>query len=680
MILNKITLQNFRQYYGEVTLDFPYGEAGSVSVIHGENGVGKTAFLNAVKWAFHAKFTEPKMFRADQLINLSAFSEGIRHCQVSINFMHDGDSYRLVRRYEYHAKSTNRTGSLKLWRIEDGIHKDVNEPQYFINTIMPAEMSDYYFFHGEQSTAVQISSAGFDLKQSIERVLGFDVANRTLERLKSSLQQVRKEISKLDQSNAARKLYEQIQRKSDRLKAENNKIFELEKTIKSLTNELSETEDAFSTINNSDLSSLRSELNRRDAELRAIESDLIKIYKSKAESINKFGWSVFGHQFADEDLDFVDDSVLAGRLPEPYNETFINELLSASECICGADLTKDSPAYNKVKELLKKASNPLISARLGQVRSFISHVPFLFDQAESELIDLTEKLNNAEVTRYELKRSIKVLNEKISTIPVSEIQRLQTKKIALKKDLGIQQQLLGGAKRSIELLTSEIQQLESQYARLTGSLGAAEVYRKREKFLLNLIDSLQNHLEKTIQGVKFHIAQNVNKMLSESTAQSLSISFLSKDSFNFSVLNTDRQEIEPSTGQTLVLNLAVVSALFQFIQMGTKAKDPLLHSARNSTLVVDAPFGVLDKSYRRYVVSMLPKYAPQVIFLVTSSQWTEDMVIDIKDDISSEYALLAEQTGPRNDRPLRKYVINGIEYNVDTFDCDRDCTVALRIV
>ena len=57
MLLKKIKLNNFRQFYDVACLNFNISNEKNITVIHAENGVGKTALLNAVNWAFFQKLT-----------------------------------------------------------------------------------------------------------------------------------------------------------------------------------------------------------------------------------------------------------------------------------------------------------------------------------------------------------------------------------------------------------------------------------------------------------------------------------------------------------------------------------------------------------------------------------------------------------------------------------------------
>ncbi len=50
MIYEQMTLTNFRQFSGKQTVRFATERSRNVSVLHGFNGAGKTAFLNAFTW------------------------------------------------------------------------------------------------------------------------------------------------------------------------------------------------------------------------------------------------------------------------------------------------------------------------------------------------------------------------------------------------------------------------------------------------------------------------------------------------------------------------------------------------------------------------------------------------------------------------------------------------------
>ncbi|MBT6325854.1 MAG: AAA family ATPase, partial [Bdellovibrionales bacterium] len=55
MNLLKLTLNNFRIFYGERVIEFSNDSNKNVTLVHAENGMGKTTMLNAIKWCLYSR-------------------------------------------------------------------------------------------------------------------------------------------------------------------------------------------------------------------------------------------------------------------------------------------------------------------------------------------------------------------------------------------------------------------------------------------------------------------------------------------------------------------------------------------------------------------------------------------------------------------------------------------------
>jgi DNA sulfur modification protein DndD len=55
MKINKILMNNFRQYYGNVSIDLNTTDEKNIVLIGGKNGFGKTNFLMAIVWCFYGQ-------------------------------------------------------------------------------------------------------------------------------------------------------------------------------------------------------------------------------------------------------------------------------------------------------------------------------------------------------------------------------------------------------------------------------------------------------------------------------------------------------------------------------------------------------------------------------------------------------------------------------------------------
>ena len=110
MLLESITLENFRQFRHE-SIDFAQGENGkNVTIIIGENGTGKTTFAQAFFWCMYGE-TE---FSDKNMLNKLVANEMKpgQECkvQVTLKLRHGDVSYTLMREQTYWMLSEKRIG------------------------------------------------------------------------------------------------------------------------------------------------------------------------------------------------------------------------------------------------------------------------------------------------------------------------------------------------------------------------------------------------------------------------------------------------------------------------------------------------------------------------------------------------------------------------------------------
>ena len=96
MLLQKIILNNFRQFYGQQEIVFSTDTDKNVTLIHAENGVGKTTLLNAVLWCFYEKTSE-KFEDPDKIVCHQAISEDNFEASVEVYFEHERKNYLVIR-------------------------------------------------------------------------------------------------------------------------------------------------------------------------------------------------------------------------------------------------------------------------------------------------------------------------------------------------------------------------------------------------------------------------------------------------------------------------------------------------------------------------------------------------------------------------------------------------------
>ncbi|MFC6553945.1 AAA family ATPase [Cohnella cellulosilytica] len=76
MKIDKITLKNFRNYHGEVSFDL----SRKITILHGDNGFGKSSFFDAIEWCFTSKIS--RMNGTDTEIKRDIFN---KRCKLQEN-------------------------------------------------------------------------------------------------------------------------------------------------------------------------------------------------------------------------------------------------------------------------------------------------------------------------------------------------------------------------------------------------------------------------------------------------------------------------------------------------------------------------------------------------------------------------------------------------------------------
>ena len=92
MKLDTLELHNFRSFYGTQTIEFSEYDELNVTLVHAQNGVGKTNLLNAVLWNFYG-ITTGKFEKKEMLMNDEARSKGHNECSVKVTFNHENQKY-----------------------------------------------------------------------------------------------------------------------------------------------------------------------------------------------------------------------------------------------------------------------------------------------------------------------------------------------------------------------------------------------------------------------------------------------------------------------------------------------------------------------------------------------------------------------------------------------------------
>jgi DNA sulfur modification protein DndD len=157
MILEKLIIENFRQFKGNQEIVFSDNRSKNVTLIHAENGFGKTTLLNAILWALYGHHgLTPDFEGQDKLIH-----NGLAHeyrnrkseleMKVQLTFMHENHRHIVTRSLSLAQQDVDvRRTELDLEIKRDGQTFRDDNPKRLIQSIVPEGIAKFLFFNGER--------------------------------------------------------------------------------------------------------------------------------------------------------------------------------------------------------------------------------------------------------------------------------------------------------------------------------------------------------------------------------------------------------------------------------------------------------------------------------------------------------------------------------------------------
>ncbi len=161
MKINKLTLCNISSYEGETSFDFSVTDPiKNIILVGGQNGAGKSSLFLAMKLALYGPLSfsyqgvNPKYInRIKELINHNAYTQNEVKAYTILEFSlleeREQVNYTIKRDWELVNKKLQEMVCIS----KNGIELNAEEKLFFqeyLNTILPVELFNLYFFDGEK--------------------------------------------------------------------------------------------------------------------------------------------------------------------------------------------------------------------------------------------------------------------------------------------------------------------------------------------------------------------------------------------------------------------------------------------------------------------------------------------------------------------------------------------------
>lgn len=625
MRIENVEIVNFRQYKS-VEFDFKKTTSNDLHIILGNNGIGKTNLLNAISWCLYGK--EPHLGNekiARKRINASELEAAIvaekEKCETKVTVTISVDNKLISFERSQEFKANKNAFEFKPEFIvtiiaEEG-NKVLTDEEEIANTrkqYLPEEISEYFFFDGEQLDKYFISDQGEKIHEAIYNISQVNLLSSMSERL----------------NNVIRDFQDQAGKKNTGISELNIKKNELEATSSSLEERINNCKKQIGiaeteiTICNEFLAG-KEGVPEKEKEFQELAKEITK----KEEELSKYSadFKQFLREFKilfslypklKETLELINRKENQGELPPNIDKQFLERMLKYHKCfIC--DRPMENEEESKVEHLLEQLKlSSSVSHLLVRIKSpleeSLEHCKE-YPERRKELVhreksiresrdNLNERFNklDAYLKNYQDKDKIKEMYEK----------RAKYDEIRKKNE---------NNKAIFEL---QLENIKKQLERVDGELAKAIENQEELKALKKEI-AFATESRSIVDSIETEMMQEVREKMTDATLKIFKLLDWKTETFSHIVLD-DTYVLElfdtygyPMVGACSAAERALLALSFTLALQKVSGYD--------SMLFIDTPVGRVDLENRANFATVLSQIAEnkQVIMTFTPSEYSQEI-------------------------------------------------------
>lgn len=671
MFLVQLKVCNFRGFYGTQVLDFAPSGPKAVTVIHGENGAGKTNLLNAIFWCLTNAFT-PRLSNPELLVNKTARDEDKEsECFVELIFSHEENLYQAIRTV------TGRNESrFNLYQLKDDVPRAVGgNAQQFIERIIPKALSRWFFFDAEAIGELELSGSE-EFRRSLRRILGFELVDVLVDDLQHCLSKKQRNLANVANSKSLDEIQGKIEGIEHVLPTQREKLSALDANVHELDTKIEHIETQLRALPKS--KPLQERRTRLDAQRKQRVSTRRDLQEQEAKFVGESAPAVMAIAQAIRFEDHLHIKENTGKLPAPFSEQLVEDILRDATCVCGRPVLHGSCEEDKIRGMLKSASTTGFNMRVRSIQYLLKDIRSIHGRYEDTLANIQQKVVATDSEVAEIDNELKEIREQLQQIDEESIRALEDSRVTANskyRELLSHQAVLQNQVAENE---RKLADLRLRYDNESKKLGHGDAVRNE----IDKIKRLSDYITKTLKAQEIRALNVLQIELNKVLGNYLTKHFkarINPKTYEVEMLDTQGRQVGRSTGEGQVLKFAFITTVVALAGRKTQEKIDFLAEPTVAPLVLDAPFSALDPDYQGSVAENLAKQSTQLVLLLSSAAWGDSVAKALEGRVAKRYLLVSRETGPRGNKPVKTMTLAGKVLTLNEYGTERDESVILEI-
>ncbi|MDR0747170.1 MAG: AAA family ATPase [Helicobacteraceae bacterium] len=630
MLLKSLKLVNFRQYKGEKTVHFSCDGTQTVTIILGDNTYGKTTLLQSFNWCFYQTVLLPNpSFLLNYDVAASLPEGSSTEVEVEIILVHGGTEYVLTRTQEYIKRGGTVNPLNPQMRISykepDGQMQPIkeNRHEHIINTILPKDLSSYFFFDTERVNSI---STKRDLDDSVKGLLGLSILQNAIEHLGS--QSRKKSVigqfygtMDLDGDARAKDSLNKIQDAQSRREAIAEQLENCVSEINHYDNRKEQVEAVLR--DNQSTTVLQKKKEAIERQIAAEQTAQKRSIKALRSDFNAGSLHFFAEPLIAKASEFLKNAQIDDKGIKDLTKVTLLDIIKRGKCVCGAELSEGSQALEHVLAEIAYVPPESIGNTVRNYKERLAAFSSTNDRIFEGLTTRYEELYRSKARIQEWNDELEEISDKIKG--KDSMEKFEKELIDIKgrlRDLNAKRERLI---RDDEAKKQEIDRFQKIYDGLIAVSGKNKETMLYIRYAEEIASWLSASFKEKEQLIREELEERVNSIFEQMYHGHRRVSIDSK--YQVSLLTTiDDKEIQTgeSEGLNRVKNFAFIAGLVALakdrIVADTGGHDIDL-SSEPYPLVMDAPFSNADEIHTSNISRILPEVAEQVIMFVMQKDW-----------------------------------------------------------